>query len=294
MKKLFSFLLPLLLCSNVFSQNVSKKVIAEYEDTLKVMAHGIMNGETEEQRREFHNGFIKELEEVLHYKQSFRYPFDSLITISCLTSGDNKFRLFNWILKLDNGKYQYFCLVQIPNKKKNENKIIRLTDNSENIRVPETKKLDQNNWYGALYYDIVYIKKKGRQYYTLLGWDGNDGFSTKKIIDVMHLAGRNIKFGHPIFRSKKQVTNRVIVEYDSKTSVSVKYHEKGKQIVMDHLVPVKKMLEGLHEYYVPDGTYDAYIYNNGKWEHKENIDIGIKEKSPPKIKKKNQKGLLPR
>ena len=54
------------------------------------------------------------------------------------------------------------------------------------------------------------------------------------------------------------------------------------------------MLEGLHEYYVPDGTYDAYIYNNGKWEYKENIDIGIKEKSPPKIKKKTQKGLLPK
>ena len=110
----------------------------------------------------------------------------------------------------------------------------------------------------------------------------------------MYFAGRNIRFGHPIFRSKKQVTKRVIIEYDSKTSVSVKYHKKGKKIVMDHLVPVKKMLEGLHEYYVPNGTYDAYIYNNGKWEYKENIDIGIKEKSPQKIKKKKKKSLLPK
>ena len=40
----FSFLL---FSNSLFSQNISQNVIIEYEDTLSVIAHTIMNGETE-------------------------------------------------------------------------------------------------------------------------------------------------------------------------------------------------------------------------------------------------------
>ena len=272
MKKIFFLTLFSILTISVFSQKVSKQLIAEYEDTLKVMAHTIMNGESQTVKTEANNAFISTLQEVLQFERSFNYPFDSLKTISIRTSSDSKIRIYTWLLRKDNGNYQYFGFVHYKNKSKKRYEIITLNDNSENIRRPENEQLDNNNWYGALYYDIIYIKKKGRKYYTLLGWDGNNDISTKKIIDVMYFSGREkIKFGASIFKKGKTTTKRFIIEYNATSTISVKYEEKEKKIIFDHLIPMRKDLEGLHEYYIPDGTYNAMKYTNGKWEFKNDV-----------------------
>ena len=43
-------------------------------------------------------------------------------------------------------------------------------------------KLQNNQWIGALYYQLVTIKEK-RNYYVLFGWDGNNDRSNKKIAE---------------------------------------------------------------------------------------------------------------
>ena len=280
------------LCS--FSQKGNNNLFAEYEDTLKVMAHTIMNAEKEAEKRLANTAFITNLTEVLQYEKSFKFPFDSLPTIARILSPDNTFRIFNWLLKKDNGAYEYYAIVHYHNIKRKRYEIIPLVDNSANIRNAEQEDLDAKNWYGGIYYQIAYIKKMGRKYYTLLAWDGNDGYSTKKIIDVLYFSGKNkIKFGLPIFKkNKKESQKRVIIEYDAKTSVSVKYQEKEKRIVFNHLVPPKKDLEGLEEYYIPEGTFNSYQYNNGKWLLEEDIDIRNQQKV--KRIKKPKRGLVPR
>ena len=280
------------LCS--FSQKGNNNLFAEYEDTLKVMAHTIMNAEKEAEKRLANTAFITNLIEVLQYEKSFKFPFDSLPTIARILSPDNTFRIFNWLLKKENGAYEYYAIVHYHNIKRKRYEIIPLVDNSANIRNAEQEDLDAKNWYGGIYYQIAYIKKIGRKYYTLLAWDGNDGNSTKKIIDVLYFSGKNkIKFGLPIFKkNKKESQKRVIIEYDAKTSVSVRYQEKEKSIVFNHLVPPKKDLEGLEEYYIPEGTFNSYQYNNGKWLLEEDIDIRNQQKV--KRIKKPKRGLLPR
>ncbi len=283
-----------LISLNSLAQKGNNKLISEYEDTLKVMAHTIMNAETEAEKRLANTAFINSLTEALQYEKSFRFPFDSLVTIARLSPPDGSFRIFNWLLKKDNGYYEYYGLVHHYNKKRKRYEIIPLVDNSANIRNVEQENLDAKNWYGGLLYDIIYIKKGGRKYYTLLSWDGNDGYSTKKIIDVMYFSGKNkIKFGLPIFKqNKRESQKRVIIEYDSKTSVSVKYQHKDKRIVFNHLVPPKKGLAGLEEYYIPEGTFNAYQYKQGKWWLQQDIDARSTQKAP-KIKKP-KRGLIPR
>ena len=65
---------------------------------------------------------------------------------------------------------------------------------------------------------IIYLKKSGRKYYTLLGWDGNDGRSTKKIIEPMYFSGKTkVKFGLPIFKLKdKTKPKRIACEKSGK------------------------------------------------------------------------------
>jgi len=293
MRKICLFLFTLISLTS-FAQKGNNTLIAEYEDTLKVMAHTIMNAETEAEKRLANTAFISNLTEVLQYEKSFKFPFDSLVTIARLSPPDASFRIFNWLLKKDNGAYEYFGIVHYHNKKRKRYEIITLMDNSANIRNPEHADLDATNWYGGLYYQIAYIKKAGRKFYTLLSWDGNDGYSTKKIIDAMYFSGKNkIKFGLPIFKqNKKESQKRVILEYDSKTSISVKYHSKEEKIVFNHLVPPNKDLEGLEEYYIPEGTFNAYQYKRGKWWLQQDIDI----RNQQKIKriKKPKRGLVPR
>ena len=281
MKKIFLIIFLASLSNILVSQNVSFKLIKEYEDTLKVVAEKIMYSNNEQERVNANNGFISILKDVLSYDKSYKYPFDSLETISILSPEDKSFRLFNWILRKDNGAYSYFCLLHYHNKRKKKYEIIELNDNSDNIRNPIYDDLDSKNWFGALYYEIIYIKKSGRKFYTLLGWDGNDGRSTKKIIEPMYFSGKNkVKFGLPIFRlKKKSKQKRFILEYDSKSSFSLKFNKEENRIIFDQLVPIKKELEGMHEYYIPEGTYNAFEYNNGKWILNEDIDARNKQKT---------------
>ena len=294
MKKTILINILAFFCISCFAQKGNNSLFAEYEDTLKVMAHTIMNAETEAEKRLANTAIITNLIEVLQYEKSFDFPFDSLPTIARILSPDNTFRIFNWLLKKDNGAYEYYAIVHYHNKKRKRYEIIYLVDNSANIRNAEQEDLDAKNWYGGLYYKIAYIKKAGLKYYTLLAWDGNDGYSTKKIMDVMYFSGKNkIKFGLPIFKkNKKESQKRVIIEYDAKTSVSVRYQEKEKRIVFNHLVPPKKDLEGLEEYYIPEGTFNSYQYNKGKWLLEEDIDIRNQQKV--KRIKKPKRGLVPR
>ena len=180
MKKTILINILAFFCISCFAQKGNNSLFAEYEDTLKVMAHTIMNAETEAEKRLANTAIITNLIEVLQYEKSFDFPFDSLPTIARILSPDNTFRIFNWLLKKDNGAYEYYAIVHYHNKKRKRYEIIHLVDNSANIRNAEQEDLDAKNWYGGIYYQIAYIKKIGRKYYTLLAWDGNDGNSTKK------------------------------------------------------------------------------------------------------------------
>ena len=294
MKKIIIFNICILFSFSAFTQKGNNQLFSEYEDTLKVIAERVMNLPLEAEKRIANDALIEYLSEVLLYEKSFNYNFDSLITISRIKSPDKRFRIFNWLLKKDNNTYEYYGIVHYYDKKKKKFELITLIDNSNNIRTPEQENLDATNWYGGLIYDIIYIKKPGKKYYTLLLWDGNDGYSTKKIIDVMYFSGKNkIKFGLPIFKKNaKESQKRIILQYDSKTTVSVKYSNEKKEIIFNNLVPQRKGLEGLYEFYIPEGTFNSYKYKNGKWWLKEDVDVRIKQKI--KKYKKPKRGLSPK
>ena len=123
-------IISILISINSFAQKGNNKLIAEYEDTLKVIAHNIMNAETESERRLSNDAFITNLTEVLNYEKSFKFPFDSLVTIARISPSDQAFRIFNWLLKKDNGSYEYYAIVHYHNKQRNRYEIISLIDNS--------------------------------------------------------------------------------------------------------------------------------------------------------------------
>lgn len=244
-----------------------------YQDSLKALEPLIFRSKTDEEKYAANEKFIALLEEALALKSSFEFPFDSLKGIARLTSSDKKFRILNWNLPRNDGTHEYFGFIQVHVPKEKRYKVFRLTDKSDDIRNPETAVTSTEKWYGMLYYKIIERKHRRKTYYTLLGWDGNDMTSRKKFIEPISFAADGTpRFGDYIFEYDKKKPRRVVFEYGRDVTMTVNYSESDKLIVFAHLVPQHPALEGQYQFYVPDGSYDAFRFKKGKWELVKDID----------------------
>ena len=99
----------------------------------------------------------------------------------------------------------------------------------------------------------------------MFGWDGATTSSNFKLIDVLVFKGNTAKFGSPLFVNKNKVLKRVVFEFADKSTMSLKMDQKRNRIVFDHLSPETPALTGLYSYYVPDFSYDAYVWEEDRF-----------------------------
>ncbi len=201
---------------------------------------------------------------LLNDKNSFD---DSLNIIndyaSILFSSDKKIRVITWNNYFDDGGFKYYGYVQYFDNDDNFY-FEKLIDTSDEIQNPENKNLTPENWFGCIYYRIITLKHKKNTFYTLIGWDGNDFRTNKKIIEVFRINNNKIDLGYP-FEIKNKKYKRLIFEYNNQATMSLEWHGKEKMIIWDHLAPEKPKFQGFYEYYGPDMTHDALKWKKGKW-----------------------------
>ncbi|RUT78921.1 hypothetical protein [Ancylomarina longa] len=210
------------------------------------------------------------LKNILLQPKSFDYPFSSLNRMGKLFSPDQAFRIYNWNCVLADGTYRYYGLIQL--QKRGKLQVEVWTDScidhgmeSQQIAI---------NWMGALYYKVIPFRVKDGEAYVLLGWDGNNYITNKKIIEILSFdKNGKSQFGKPIIYWRGKMLNRVVFEYAKQARMSVQYQEKEKRIVFDHLAPSSPNYQNQFEYYGPDLSYDALVYKNGFWRLVENIDV---------------------
>lgn len=283
------FVLSAFLHTALFAQSSD---FASYESQLKELASQLVYGENDAVKLNAHQEFLETWDLVLDNPKSIKYSFDSLSTLfPILTSDDEKLRVINWHIPLDNNVNQYHAIVQyFDNKKKYQVKYLEPILGE--VKSATSLKLINNQWIGALYYHLSSFKKGSKTYYLLLGWDGNDERSNRKIIDVLSVSSKSLVFGAPIFRYKKQRLHRFILEYKEDAAVSVKFNKKNKQITFPNLIPINDNLEGLYDFYVPDGSINAFELVNGTFKFVEDVENPFKV-DIPKIKKIDS-GLFPK
>ncbi|MFW5886668.1 MAG: hypothetical protein ACOCUL_02820, partial [Bacteroidota bacterium] len=148
-----------------------------------------------------------------------------------------------------------------------------LNDNSENISNPEFETLSNQNWYGALYYQIIVNKHWLNEYYTLLGSDLNDLHSKKKLVEILQF-GQNDQpvFGNPVFKNREKAVTRIIFEYSAQANMVLTYDKDREMIIYDHLSPFRPSLKGKYQFYGPDFSYDGLKFENGIWNTYHDID----------------------
>ena len=100
MNKIILFLITVLISGNsLFAQNIStadKKILQKKEDSLKVFAFQILNGRNPEDRFTADSQFTKTFVRALQVKNSFYFPFDSLVSIAKVIPSDSSFKIFTW------------------------------------------------------------------------------------------------------------------------------------------------------------------------------------------------------
>lgn len=250
----------------------AQKDLLQLEEDFKNKLEFIREAKEDEamiQRSDAFEAFI--VKTLKENTELFNHEFNSLRTMSTMKSPDDEFRFFNWNIELSDYTHRYFCVVMKKKRRAGEYRVTALNDHRLLLPPRTEKKLDQDEWRGSLYYDIIPVDKGNRTYYTLLAWDGNHRSSTIKILDVMYFQGRNIKFGYPLFDTPDGLKKRIYMEHKEGVIISVKYHPKKNQIIFDHLSPETEALEGVYEFYVPDMSYDAFEWKNGRWHYKADV-----------------------
>ncbi len=278
MKKATAFLAILFCMANgSFGQHLSArdtKILQKKEDSLKKSAFQILHGRNVEDRFSADSQFTRTLVRALQIKNSFYYPFDSLISIAKVVPPDSTFKIFTWQLAINGDVIRQHGAIQM-NTSDGSLQLFPLIDKTDLIKNLEDTVTSNHAWIGAIYYKIVEEKALGKTYYTLLGFDDNNMVSDRKIIDVLTFQNGQPVFGGPYFSFKNSSTHsgsmdRYIMEYKKNASPKLSYDAEMGLIIFEHLVsetgePKKKYT------YIPDGDYEGLKWKDGKWVYIEKI-----------------------
>jgi hypothetical protein len=288
--KLLLFYFFFLTSVQIQAQKLSTLELKDFrvrQDSLKTLAFKIVNDENAAVRFRSDSTFTKILVRALVKKNSFLFPFDSLLTISKIYSNDSLFRIFTWQVVKDDNYCRQRGFIQM--KTNNGSlKLFPLRDVSEFTVAPVDTIANHLGWIGAVYYRVVTKEHEGKNFYTLFGYDENNARSTKKWIDVLWfnengspVFGHQNVFSYAADSIPGPSTNRFLLEYKKDGRARVQYDEEAGLIIFDHLVsetnePKKKYT------LIPDGDYEGFEWKNGQWLHIDKVfDFKLKDGEAP-------------
>lgn len=262
------------------------------EDTLKLLASTITYDTLLNNRKNACYTFIPKFVDALKTENSFYYPFDSLESISKVYAPDSTFRIFTWQLVLPKGKFRYYGVIQMKSSKL---KIFPLLDLSDTMSYQPQHILSHNNWYGALYYNIIIKYVDRKPVYTLFGFEAADWATRRKVVEILSFDDNGVpRFGAPLFHYQYEDTarfyktgdtlSRFFIEYKAKAPTVLNYDKQMEMIVFDHVAPPSQKAHGATFTYVPDGTYEGFKWNNNRWNWVEKVfTYSIDENDNPPI-----------
>ena len=249
------------------------------EIRLTGLGEQMIKAEKEDDRFTSAYMFLRTMSRALKTQNSFAYNFDSLKCVSIIHAPDNLFRIITWNLVTKEEKFHYYGVIQMnPEmiKKVKDTSNLRLfyplIDRSSKIKNPLDTIVDNEYWYGATYYKIILNTYKKNNYYTLLGWNGSNKMTNKKLVDVLHFEKNKPYFGAPIFDlKKKKKYSRLVFEFSNSASMLLRYEPKKKILVYENVSPTRVQDYGHPETYLPDGSYDFLLFKNGIWEKQQGM-----------------------
>jgi len=253
---------------HLVAQNPSK-TNAQIEE----LAYTMVNDSFAENREAASESLKAELINSLRSKNSTRNQFEELKSIGLVDSKDGNFRIFSWQVFITPDQYRHEAIIQFY---EGDKPLVILNDQSDEIRYPDQKELTANRWFGALYYNIIPFKVKGKMKYLLFGFDGATSTENCKIADVLNIDKKGeITFGSPIFNTEfqgiKKTSFRHFHQYDQNSKAVLNYDSEREIIIYDNLIPWTSKEFGVGLTYVPDGSYQGFKFKKSRWQQIEKV-----------------------
>lgn len=266
---------PFLLMQSVAeSQKISSadlKQLRAKEDSLKKYSMHLNTDSLTADRMIADSNFTRTLVRALQIKNSFLYPFDSVVGVSKLYAPDTSFRIITWTIAFDDYYSRQKGAIQMRTTD-GSLKLFPLRDVSEFTTAALDSARTRSNWIGAVYYNVIKTQYKGKNYYTLFGFDNYSAMSSMKWMEVLSFNEKNEPvFGGPFFSYEKdsipkKTQYRFNIEFKKNARVLVNYIDELQMILVDHLVSENNDEE--HKWaYIPDGDQEGFKWENGKWMH---------------------------
>jgi len=254
-----------------------------YEDSLGLFAYLIVNDSLPDQRFLACHQFIPMLVKTLKHKNSFYYPFEQLKSISIQYPADSSFRIFTWQLYVDENTYKYYGAIQMNTP---DLQLFPLVSRPELVEAPEFEILSNKKWFGALYYAIRPFETNEGRKYLVAGYQQKDFFTKRKILDVISFKNGKPVFGAPVFVPEDEndehppSKNRVVINYYAGATIKLNFDEVHQVILFDHLIEVA---DASRPKMLPDGSYEGYKFDHGKWRHIVKIFHQISDEPPMEV-----------
>lgn len=204
-----------------------KALMADYQTQLQALFEDVYNAPTDNQRYHANEDAMTLLQEALAQDNSFKWQWDFGSRVSVLTSPDKKFRIFTWPVVNDEGEYECFGFVQAYSDKTELYEVCTLHDKSQDIVNRQEDILSCDNWFGAVYQELITTSHDGKTYYTLLGWSGVDNLTQRQVIEPICFksGGSQPQFGQNLFKKERNL-RRVVLEYTHDAMVNLHYEEQ--------------------------------------------------------------------
>lgn len=293
MKQIITSILILFFSLSINAQRINivdYSFLQKKEDSLKKVGLAIVQGKSATERFTSDSNFTKIFVRALKTKNSFYFPFDSIINVSKIYAPDSSFRIYTWQLMINENIIRQHGAIQMKTDD-GSIKLFGLIDKSDVTKSMIDTIGDNNGWMGAVYYKIIQKKDGEKDIYTLFGFDENNIKSDKKILDILEFVDGKPLFGKKIFVMEKQssypkMAARFILEFKKYASPRMTFDKEQDAIVFDEMVsetnePKKKWT------LVPDGEQEIFKWKNGKWYHNANVMLGtepVKFEPPTQIR----------
>jgi len=254
---------------SLLSVQVNGQTIQEFEEKMSILHKSLSDELDDQEKINASAEFEKLLVKSFDLEETFTHEFFSIPKMAKHRPEDESFRMFNWNIPMAAGTHLYRMYVLFPN-----GKYVKFEDSNPLRHEDELSVLKPNEWYGALYYDLRQVKIKKKKYYVLLGWDGHDELTTKKVLDVLVVDKKeNCSLGFPLFEKDETRLSRRVFEYASDAIMNLKWLEPKQMIIFDNLEPTQPNLRGQYAFYGPSTTFGGYQWVGDFWKEEKYVDM---------------------
>ncbi len=241
---------------------------------IKILFDKLYFAQTDSVKNIINMQILTYMKDYLQEKHNFIEDFEDVKNLYVLESDDNYISILTWAIQYSNSEYKYFGFLKYFDRNGIVDYVEKLNDNMTLSSEYSSNKVYPENWYGAVYYKIITKKYKKKRHYVLLGWDANDNFTNKRILDVLFLEDDETPiFGKNVIDFNNKFISRIVFEYNERSSMMLRFDKKQDMIIWDHLSPSKQELRGHYRYYGPDLSFDALKYEKGIWKFMSDIEI---------------------